>query len=98
MSSQSVQDIQTSHPVHTIRLNDRNPLLSMNIEIGPGVSMPIEIYSHDNPTQVVDTFTFRHRLNFSDESKQKLASTLNLIVQSALKGRSITTTTTTTNL
>ncbi|KAL0097414.1 hypothetical protein J3Q64DRAFT_1713259 [Phycomyces blakesleeanus] len=94
MSSQSIQKSVslTSYPVQTIRLTERNPLLSFNIEIGPGVSILLEVYSHDNPTQVVETFTFKHRLNFSEESKQKLANTLKLIIQSALKGRSLTST------
>ncbi|OAD79149.1 hypothetical protein PHYBLDRAFT_139186 [Phycomyces blakesleeanus NRRL 1555(-)] len=84
MSSQSIQKSVslTSYPVQTIRLTERNPLLSFNIEIGPGVSILLEVYSHDNPTQVVET----------EESKQKLANTLKLIIQSALKGRSLTST------
>ncbi|KAI7872437.1 hypothetical protein BDF14DRAFT_1753481 [Spinellus fusiger] len=72
-----------------IHLSERHPLLEIRIEVAPGVSIPLIVHARDSPSVLVDSLIRRHQLYITQESKNQWIHTLSLIIQAAIKGRSL---------
>ncbi|KAI9346334.1 hypothetical protein BD770DRAFT_446725 [Pilaira anomala] len=68
-------------PESTRGLEEPQPLLQINLELAPGISTEVLVFSESKPEDLVEAFASKHKLNITNTAKSKLAKTIELLIK-----------------
>lgn len=64
-------------------------LFKLDIVLGPGVTIKVDIHEHDDPMQVVSMFTGQNKIAMTEEAKSRVASTLSSLMTAVFRKRQL---------